>query len=172
MVGPHTTDPSKRTTFETPAADDIMDNKFLQAANILGVYYRALVDRLADEIIENREDFEASYPGTAEEIVDRYGLRLFHLGQLQMHLMQHGGQSGMPGLPVQPSGIAVGPETRLEAGSPVLIDWHGRWFRGEVVAIESGNQVRVHYVGWDARWDETVPRSRLQLDNAGSSQDA
>ena len=67
-------------------------------------------------------------------------------------------------LPVQPSGIPVGPQTRLQPGMRVLVNWQGSWWRGEVLSVESADRVRIHYVGWDSSWDETVARSALQMD--------
>lgn len=67
-------------------------------------------------------------------------------------------------MPVEPSGTPVGPEVRLEAGSSVLANRQGAWWRAKVIALEPGDRVRIHYVGWDASWDESVPRSALQID--------
>jgi len=68
------------------------------------------------------------------------------------------------GFPVEPSGIQVQPETRLEVGSSVLGYSQGRWWRADVIALESGDRVRIRYPGWDSKWDETVPRSNPQVD--------
>jgi hypothetical protein len=70
---------------------------------------------------------------------------------------------GEEGFPVEPSGIAVEPETPLEVGSVVLSFSQGRWWRAEVVALEGDEDVRIHYPGWDSKWDVTVPRSELQV---------
>jgi hypothetical protein len=72
-------------------------------------------------------------------------------------------------LPVEPSGIPVGPDTRLEEGTPVLANWRDIWWRARVVALESADRVRIHYEGWDDTWDETVPRSALQIDISESA---
>jgi len=74
--------------------------------------------------------------------------------------------SSMPpeALPVEPSGIAINANTRLTVGTRVLADWNGIWWRAEVIALEQSGRVKIHYVGWDNSWDETVPRSRLQVD--------
>lgn len=72
------------------------------------------------------------------------------------------------GFPVEPSGIPVQPETRLEVGSTVLAFSQDRWWRAEVVALVGRDMVRIHYPGWEAEWDETVPRGELQVD-LGSS---
>ena len=70
---------------------------------------------------------------------------------------------GSEGFPVEPSGIAVEPETPLEVGSIVLSYSQGRWWRAEVVAIEENDMVRVHFPGWDEKWDVSVPRGELQV---------
>jgi hypothetical protein len=70
---------------------------------------------------------------------------------------------GSEGFPVEPSGIAIEPETPLEVGSIVLSYSQGRWWRAEVVALEDNEMVRLHYPGWDAKWDVSVPRGELQV---------
>ncbi len=70
---------------------------------------------------------------------------------------------GSEGFPVEPSGIAVEAETPLEIGSIVLSYSQGRWWRSEVVALEDNDMVRLHYPGWDAKWDVSVPRGELQV---------
>ena len=67
------------------------------------------------------------------------------------------------GTPVEPSGIAIEPETHLEAGSVVLSYSQGRWWRAEVVALASEEDVTIHFPGWDSKWDVTVPRGELQV---------
>lgn len=71
--------------------------------------------------------------------------------------------AGPEGTPVEPSGIAVEPETPLDVGSVVLSFTQGRWWRAEVVALEENEMVRIHFPGWDAKWDASVPRGELQV---------
>ena len=71
------------------------------------------------------------------------------------------------GRPVEPTDIPVGPETPLEVGSTVLSYSQGRWWRAEVIGLEPGDRVRLHFPGWDAKWDVTVPREELQVDLHG-----
>jgi hypothetical protein len=67
--------------------------------------------------------------------------------------------------PVEPSGIPVGAETRLEEGTRILANWMGVWWRAEVRALEPGDRVRIRYLGWEDYWpDEIVPRSVLLVD--------
>jgi hypothetical protein len=67
------------------------------------------------------------------------------------------------GHPVEPSGIPVTAETKLALGSMVLVPAQGRWWRANVIAFEGPDHVRVHYFGWDAKWEEAVPRTELQV---------
>jgi hypothetical protein len=75
------------------------------------------------------------------------------------------------GNPVAPSGIPVTPETDLEVGSPVLAYEQGLWWRAEVIAVEPNDMVRIHFPGWDNKWDWSVPRSTLQVDLRDSLED-
>jgi hypothetical protein len=67
------------------------------------------------------------------------------------------------GYPVEPSGIAVTPETKLTIGATVLVPAQGRWWRAVVIAFEGPERVRVRYPGWDAKWEEAVSRNELQV---------
>jgi len=144
-------------------------NVYAEALRILEGYYRAVVARAAEEVVENREDFEGRYPGRAEEIVDRYGQHLQSLCRLCSDLASadaaaRGASAGVgaEAMPVEPSGRPVGPDTPLEAGARVLAEWQGYWFRARVVSLVDDGTVLIHYEGWDDMWDEAVPRSRLQ----------
>jgi hypothetical protein len=68
------------------------------------------------------------------------------------------------GFPVEPSGVAVPADLRLEVGTPVLAYSQGRWWRATVVSAEDEEEVVIGYPGWDPEWAERVPRKRLQLD--------
>lgn len=65
--------------------------------------------------------------------------------------------------PVQPSGNPVSPKTQLKAGDRVLVEWNDSWWKGQVLKVLQDGNVKIHYVGWDAQWDEIAPRTRLQL---------
>jgi hypothetical protein len=79
--------------------------------------------------------------------------------------------NSVDGNPVEPSGIPVRSDTRLEEGSTVLAFSQGRWWRAEVVRVEPGGRVRIRFPGWDPKWDESVPRSELQVDLGGPHYD-
>jgi hypothetical protein len=84
------------------------------------------------------------------------------LGDIPMQMPMFESPAGEEGYPVEPSGIAVELETPLEVGTVVLSYSQGRWWRAEIVALE-GDSVRVHFPGWDEKWDATVPRGELQV---------
>jgi hypothetical protein len=134
-------------------------NRYQQALNILGGYYRSLVAKIAEEIVQNRDCFDGS-SSKAEGIIDRHAAHLQNLGRIQADLM---GALAVGKPPVQQDGYPVGPDTPLEQGMQVLCDWNGALWTAEIVEIEGDDEIRIHYLGWDNQWDETVPRSRLQL---------
>lgn len=71
------------------------------------------------------------------------------------------------GTPDDPGGYTPTADAPLPAGLRVHVEWRGNWFIAEIVDAPYGsNTVRVHYVGWDAEWDEDVPRDRVRVDGA------
>ena len=74
------------------------------------------------------------------------------------------------GRPVEPSEIPVTSDTPLEVGSRVLSFSQGRWWRAVVIGLEGEDQVRIHFPGWDDKWDATVSRDELQVDLHGFSE--
>jgi hypothetical protein len=72
------------------------------------------------------------------------------------------GLGGWPGISihvhihVHPSG---GPP---EAAPQLEAQWEGQWWPA-VLLQEKGGKYLVHYPGWDASWDEWVPRDRLRF---------
>src|SRR5262245_4507440 len=118
---------------------------------LIDTYYRDLVTRIAEEIVENREAFDVSYPGKAEEMIDRHGHHLQNVARIYNDLgtvhsllfaQREAAMSGSAMYPVQPSGKTIGPDTQLQAGAPVLVSWHGMWFRAEVLSQEAEGMVR------------------------------
>jgi len=67
------------------------------------------------------------------------------------------------GFPVEPSGVPLPDDMPLEPGSSVLAFSQGKWWRATVIAAGE-KEVLVNYLGWDPRWQEHVPRQRLQVD--------
>ncbi len=68
------------------------------------------------------------------------------------------------GRPVEPSDIPIGPSQLLEVGDRVLGLSQGRWYRARIIEVLSKDRVRVHFPGWEDRWDETLTRAELQVD--------
>jgi len=59
-------------------------------------------------------------------------------------------------------GILVMGDTRLREGQGVRAQWGASWFDAQVIAVE-GDNVRIHYTGYDEMWNEVVPRHRLRI---------
>ena len=62
---------------------------------------------------------------------------------------------------------ASAPEASYSAGDKVDVNWNGAWWKGEVLATD-GAKFKIHYVGWGANWDESVPAARLRAQTADS----
>ncbi|MEM6731772.1 MAG: hypothetical protein AAF658_09455, partial [Myxococcota bacterium] len=58
-----------------------------------------------------------------------------------------------------------------QRGEQVLIDWLGtHWYAAKVrAAIDTDGRCPVHYVDYDASWDESVPLERVRPSGAGDS---
>jgi len=67
------------------------------------------------------------------------------------------------GSSVPASGKLVDASTALAKGDRVLVEQGSVWWRGRINQIGDDGNVTIHYVGWESSFDETVPRSRLQL---------
>ena len=64
-------------------------NEFDGAQRILKKYYHELVKRMAEEIIEHREDFESlSFGSQADEIIEKYAIQLQRLCPVFSNLSQ------------------------------------------------------------------------------------
>jgi hypothetical protein len=61
------------------------------------------------------------------------------------------------------SGRRVDATTPLEVGQIVQVQEHRQWYPADVLRVNDDGTVRIHYRGWSDRWDEDVPRSRIQL---------
>lgn len=53
-------------------------------------------------------------------------------------------------------------ERPFAAGDAIDIQYSGEWWKGEVKAVKPGPLYHVHYVGWDASWDEWVRPTRVR----------
>lgn len=53
-------------------------------------------------------------------------------------------------------------ERPFAAGDAIDIQYKGEWWKGEVKALKPGPLYHVHYVGWDASWDEWVRPTRVR----------
>ncbi|MBL9087682.1 MAG: caspase family protein [Planctomycetia bacterium] len=48
-----------------------------------------------------------------------------------------------------------------QPGEYVEVEWKGTWWRAQVIDVD-GSRPKVHYLGFDASWDEWVERARLR----------
>ena len=46
-------------------------------------------------------------------------------------------------------------------GEQLEVEWKGKWYRGQIIGIPE-HGLRVHYIGFDNKWDEVVPESRTR----------
>jgi hypothetical protein len=73
-------------------------------------------------------------------------------------------------VPMQPGSIrstdqAVTDATKLAVRQVLQARDHRMWWAARVLELLKDGRVKVRYIGWDERFDEVVPRSRLQLDD-------
>ncbi|MFO0737484.1 MAG: hypothetical protein U0270_16450 [Labilithrix sp.] len=53
-------------------------------------------------------------------------------------------------------------------GSKVDVNWKGGWYQAKILSKVDANY-RVHYIGWSASWDDTVPPSRIRAFSGSAS---
>ena len=64
-------------------------NQFDTAHQVLKKHYKDLVEQMAEEIIEHREDFESpGFGSQAEDIIDKYSRKLYSVGITFCNLSQ------------------------------------------------------------------------------------
>ena len=39
--------------------------------------------------------------------------------------------------------------------------WKNKWYKSEILEV-SGDKYKVHYDGWDSKWDEEVDATRIR----------
>jgi hypothetical protein len=47
-------------------------------------------------------------------------------------------------------------------GDRVLVEWEGADYPAAIVAVESPGKYKIHFEGYDAIWDESVPATRIR----------
>ena len=124
------------------------------------------------QVVQTNEDGTVrvhyiGYDDSSDETVSRDRLLMGELPQTLAYL----GANPCPGALCPSSldkfflGDAVTDRTQLRIGDKVHVEWYGSWWAGEVLELNQDRTVRIHYSGWDSQFDETVPRSRLQIPN-------
>ena len=64
--------------------------------------------------------------------------------------------------PVTIAGEPVTSTTPLVAGDAVQVEWGGSWWKATIVDAAPNGNVKIHYNGWEANWDEVAPLARLR----------
>ena len=107
----------------------------------------------------------ASWTENLSPIFGWTGLVIAVVGAVILYAPRRDHLESTDGVPVAPTGIWVQPHTPLEAGSRVLAFSQGQWWRARVIALEAHEErVRINFIGWDPRYEESHRRSQLQLD--------
>ena len=65
--------------------------------------------------------------------------------------------------PSDEHGVLVLGSTCLTEGQAVRVEWGAGYHNAQVIRVNADGSVQVHYTGWSAMWDESVPRYRLRL---------
>ncbi len=71
--------------------------------------------------------------------------------------------------PIESTNQPVAANTALKCGQILQVEQGGQWWAGRILSLLPDGNVKVHYLGWAADWDEVVPRTRLQLDPEAAS---
>jgi len=58
-----------------------------------------------------------------------------------------------------PAAPTVGAAFRV--GDYVAVEWGGSWWPATILKAQPDGTYRVHYEGWDSRWEEDVPSTRV-----------
>lgn len=65
------------------------DKQLQEAFEILSRYERTLIEKMAAEIVERREEFDTPFAGGPDQLVDRYYHLLSYLCRLRVGLFSH-----------------------------------------------------------------------------------
>lgn len=57
---------------------------------------------------------------------------------------------------------ATGCSKTYRVGDRVLVEWEGAEYPAGVLAVEGPGKYKVHFEGYDAIWDESVPVTRIK----------
>lgn len=61
------------------------------------------------------------------------------------------------------------PAEEFPAGARVEVEWQGTWYEAEVLSVDAEGW-KIHYVGYEDSWNETVDRSRIRTFQGTSPQ--
>ncbi len=66
------------------------------------------------------------------------------------------------GDPVEANGPAVTSVEEIHMGAYVYVESDGEWYDAVVKEVGPGDAALIHYDGWDSKYDEVVPISRIR----------
>lgn len=74
---------------------------------------------------------------------------------------------GVPSVGRRPMAVAlalvlVACSRTVDVGDHVFVEWEGKDYPAMIVDVPGPGKVKVHYDGYDAIWDEVVPRGRIK----------
>lgn len=58
-------------------------------------------------------------------------------------------------------GIGIGFAAEYAMEQPVLVEWHGTWYKAKVIGFGNGC-TWIHYDGYSSSWDECVGPHRIK----------
>lgn len=54
------------------------------------------------------------------------------------------------------------PRNGRAPGTPILVEWHGRYYEATVLSTTPDGLTRIHYEGYGPEWDEDVGEERIR----------
>lgn len=67
------------------------------------------------------------------------------------------------GYAIEPTGTPVTEDTPIRLSTHLQVKSQGEWYEAIVLKLNKDGTFKVHFDGWESRFDEDVPRSRMRL---------
>lgn len=76
----------------------------------------------------------------------------------------------------RPIGTTAEPQPRAREGrapgTPILVEWHGKYYAATVLSTTPDGLTRIHYEGYGPEWDEDVGEDRIRPRSEGDTDGA